>query len=100
LACDQRLPARRVRLRHGNLALRAATGALSLRVSDAVSSAARAAHDLAVHEGRPTYLDPETGFTVFTAVSLLAQGRCCGSGCRHCPYGEDEQRRAGRPTST
>jgi hypothetical protein len=63
-----------------------------------VSAAARAAHDAATREGRPTYFDPETGFAVFTASSLREQGRCCGSGCRHCPYDEHEQRRAGRPT--
>jgi len=32
-------------------------------------------------------MDPETGFSVFTAVGLLSQQTCCGSGCRHCPYG-------------
>jgi hypothetical protein len=24
---------------------------------------------------------------VFTAVYHLKRGSCCGSGCRHCPYG-------------
>ncbi|WP_350208759.1 DUF5522 domain-containing protein [Botrimarina sp.] len=28
----------------------------------------------------------EAGRVVFTARFLLARGRCCGSGCRHCPY--------------
>ena len=32
------------------------------------------------------YLDPNTGFQVFTALGLKARGRCCGAGCRHCPY--------------
>jgi Family of unknown function (DUF5522) len=59
--------------------------------------AARAAHDAAEREGRSTYVDPATGYLVFTATSLREQGRCCGSGCRHCPYGSEEQRRAGRP---
>jgi Family of unknown function (DUF5522) len=60
---------------------------------------AQVAHDDAVREGRPTYSDPSTGYTVFTSVALLAQERCCGSGCRHCPYDEVEQRRAKRPGS-
>ena len=58
-----------------------------------------AAHDQAVAAGTPTYLDPDTGFVVFTGVALAARGYCCGSGCRHCPYDHDEQRRAGRPGS-
>ena len=33
------------------------------------------------------YIDPETGFMVFTAHYLAARGFCCDSGCRHCPYG-------------
>ncbi len=32
------------------------------------------------------YIDPETGFIVFTASFHLKRGYCCGSGCRHCPY--------------
>jgi hypothetical protein len=31
-------------------------------------------------------VDPD-GRYVFTAAYLLARGTCCGSGCRHCPYG-------------
>jgi hypothetical protein len=27
---------------------------------------------------------------VFTAAYLLKRGFCCGSGCRHCPYGAAE----------
>ncbi len=26
---------------------------------------------------------------VFTALYHLRRGYCCGSGCRHCPYGDD-----------
>lgn len=28
----------------------------------------------------------ERGNVVFTAKFLLERGRCCGCGCRHCPY--------------
>ncbi|MCB1016816.1 MAG: hypothetical protein KDB10_17140 [Acidimicrobiales bacterium] len=45
-----------------------------------------AAHLAAVRAGEPGYLDPDTGLFVLTAVSLAARGRCCGEGCRHCPY--------------
>jgi hypothetical protein len=39
------------------------------------------------------HLDPEDyylegGNMVFTAAYHLKRGSCCGSGCRHCPYGE------------
>lgn len=45
-----------------------------------------AAHLAAVRAGEPGYLDPDTGLFVLTAISLAARGRCCGEGCRHCPY--------------
>lgn len=56
------------------------------------------AHEEAVDRGDEGYLDPDTGLFVMTAAALAARGACCGSGCRHCPYGADEQRAAGRPT--
>jgi hypothetical protein len=50
-------------------------------------AAITAAHDAAVAGGDAGYADPATGFFVFTAATLLERGRCCGNGCRHCPYG-------------
>ena len=44
------------------------------------------AHDKASARGEPMYEDPGSGFWVFTEAGLTARGRCCGSGCRHCPY--------------
>ncbi|KAL4635050.1 hypothetical protein GN956_G14479 [Arapaima gigas] len=35
-----------------------------------------------------TYTDPATGYKVFTEFAHLQRGNCCGSGCRHCPYGQ------------
>lgn len=40
----------------------------------------------------PRQLDPEDYYregslVVFTAAYHLKRGSCCGSGCRHCPYG-------------
>ena len=46
------------------------------------------AHERAVAAAEPGYVDPETGFFVFTADALAARGECCGSGCRHCPFRE------------
>ena len=45
-----------------------------------------ALHARAVAGGRDTYVDPTTGFEVFTAAYHLRRGTCCGSGCRHCPF--------------
>ena len=44
------------------------------------------AHKRACLAGQPTYIDPHSGYTVFTQLAALERGRCCGSGCRHCPY--------------
>ena len=43
-------------------------------------------HDHAVASGSPTYRDPASGYSVFTAAFLAARGYCCSSGCRHCPF--------------
>lgn len=43
-------------------------------------------HACAVREGRTTYIDPQTGYTVFTQLASEQRGRCCGNGCRHCSY--------------
>jgi hypothetical protein len=51
------------------------------------------AHDRAVAAGEPGYLDPDTGFFVFTAVALAERSECCGSGCRHCPYPVEDSSR-------
>ena len=40
----------------------------------------------AILEGKPTYIDPNTGFSVFTSKEL-SKRPCCGNICRHCPYG-------------
>ena len=43
-------------------------------------------------ESRLPALEPEDYYfegpnMVFTAAYHLKRGSCCGSGCRHCPYG-------------
>ncbi|NBN90634.1 MAG: hypothetical protein EBU67_09320 [Actinobacteria bacterium] len=45
-----------------------------------------AAHRSAVEKGDPVYVDPLTRRSVMTSVFLASRGRCCSSGCRHCPY--------------
>jgi hypothetical protein len=41
-------------------------------------------------EGEDYYI--ENGYYVFTSGYLLKRGYCCGSGCRHCPYGNSKDR--------
>lgn len=53
----------------------------------------RAAHDAAVRAGKAGYVDPGSGYFVFTAAYLAARGTCCGSGCRHCPYRRESFRK-------
>jgi iron complex transport system substrate-binding protein len=43
-------------------------------------------HAHACANNQPTYIDPVTGFSVFTADALKGRGYCCGNGCRHCPW--------------
>jgi len=37
-------------------------------------------------EGEDFYIN-EIGLFVFTAKYLKERAKCCGSGCKHCPYG-------------
>jgi hypothetical protein len=41
-----------------------------------------------LEEGVDYYVDPATGWTVWTRKFLLDRGFCCHGGCRHCPYDE------------
>ncbi|MGO9874532.1 MAG: DUF5522 domain-containing protein [Acidimicrobiia bacterium] len=43
------------------------------------------AHREALSNGEPGYIDPVSGYFVFTAA-YLADRDCCDCGCRHCPY--------------
>jgi len=43
-------------------------------------------HATACAAGDKTYTDPATGYKVMTSETLRQRGRCCGCGCRHCPY--------------
>lgn len=60
-----------------------------LRFDDkGAKDAIAALHARACRDGAPTYRDPASGYDVLTADFLRRRGHCCGSGCRHCPYGE------------
>ena len=41
-------------------------------------------------------MDPDSGLFVMTSVGLRQRARCCGQGCRHCPFPADEREEAGR----
>ena len=45
-----------------------------------------ALHAEAVSQGRESYVDPDTGYRVITELGHLRRGKCCGCGCRHCPF--------------
>ncbi|KAJ8279111.1 hypothetical protein COCON_G00061770 [Conger conger] len=45
-------------------------------------------HEEACEAKQRMYRDPTTGFKVFTKFAHLQRGKCCGSACRHCPYGQ------------
>ncbi len=51
-------------------------------------------HEEACREGRDAYVDPSSGYRVFTRHAHEKRGRCCGSGC---PYDHANVRdKAGR----
>lgn len=43
-------------------------------------------HALKSDPPRDTYIDPDSGYSVFT-MAYLKRRPCCGNGCRHCPWG-------------
>lgn len=47
-------------------------------------------HEEACLRNEAFYLDPQSGYVVFTALYLMQKEICCGSLCRHCPYPELE----------
>jgi ABC-type Fe3+-hydroxamate transport system substrate-binding protein/diphthamide synthase (EF-2-diphthine--ammonia ligase) len=53
------------------------------------SSGFAAMHQEACAAGKLTYNDPTTGYSVFTELAATQRGKCCGSGCRHCPFGHE-----------
>ncbi|XP_077308879.1 uncharacterized protein C1orf53 homolog [Lithobates pipiens] len=54
------------------------------------------AHEEACLAGQEGYSDPHTGYVVFTRIAHLKRGKCCGSACRHCPYGQENVKDSSR----
>lgn len=46
-------------------------------------------HQEACSKGEMSYEDPATGYHVFSELAHKKRGKCCGSGCRHCPYNHE-----------
>ncbi|XP_038571385.1 uncharacterized protein C1orf53 homolog isoform X1 [Micropterus salmoides] len=45
-------------------------------------------HREACEAKKQMYVDPSSGYKVFTEYAHLQRGKCCGCACRHCPYGQ------------
>ncbi|XP_039984811.1 uncharacterized protein C1orf53 homolog [Xiphias gladius] len=45
-------------------------------------------HREACEAKKQMYVDPSSGYKVFTEYAHLQRGKCCGNACRHCPYGQ------------
>ncbi|XP_029002656.1 uncharacterized protein C1orf53 homolog [Betta splendens] len=45
-------------------------------------------HREACEAQKQMYVDPSSGYKVFTEHAHLQRGKCCGSACRHCPFGQ------------
>ena len=58
-----------------------------LRENEAMDQDSAAKPELPLTDEEYYYDGPHM---VFTAAYLLKRGSCCGSGCRHCPYGTAE----------
>ena len=56
-----------------------------------LSTATERLHRQACDARKSGYIDPETGKFVLTSWFLLSQGKCCGKGCRHCPWPAEAQ---------
>ena len=55
--------------------------------SETLTKEIKRLHQEACNAKQESYIDPETGYLVFTSYYHLERGHCCESGCRHCPYG-------------
>ena len=46
-------------------------------------------HEEACLAKKDFYIDPNTSYSVYTEFAIKKRGKCCGSGCRHCPYNHE-----------
>ena len=58
-------------------------------MEDVVTDDFTTLHKKACAAGEMTYVDPESGYSVFTELAHKKRGVCCGSGCRHCPFSHE-----------
>jgi hypothetical protein len=56
------------------------------RFDNAVTTEFSSVHGNAIKSGKMSYVDPRSGYTVFTELFHLKRGTCCGARCRHCPF--------------
>ena len=57
-------------------------------------------HNDAVKNNEYSYIDPATGYIVFTELKAIKRGTCCGMACRHCPFEYEkvtEEKLIGKP---
>ncbi|XP_008282976.1 uncharacterized protein C1orf53 homolog [Stegastes partitus] len=75
---------------------RSAAGTRSAGGEHAAAAAKFTEEDMAIHAihreaceaKKQMYVDPSSGYKVFTEYAHRQRGSCCGSACRHCPYGQ------------
>jgi hypothetical protein len=65
----------------------AAAGAAAPAAGAATTTDIESLHLMACLAGKDGYKDPASGYTCFTESFHRKRGQCCGSACRHCPYG-------------
>ncbi|XP_030583182.1 uncharacterized protein C1orf53 homolog [Archocentrus centrarchus] len=73
-----------------------AVTAMSARGENDLCAAKFTEEEMAIHRihrqacaaKKQMYVDPSSGYKVFTEHAHLQRGKCCGSVCRHCPYGQ------------
>ncbi|XP_078713457.1 uncharacterized protein C1orf53 homolog [Lampetra fluviatilis] len=90
---------RPIGIEHAAKAVEPAEKVTEVKSKDKNISAAMEANNLTLEEkkilkrhteaclaGKDTYVDPVSGYSVFTSRSHSLRGKCCGSACRHCPF--------------
>ena len=54
-------------------------------LEDLVTQSYATFHEEACNAKQDFYKDQKTGYSVYTEYGHKKRGKCCGSGCRHCP---------------
>jgi ABC-type Fe3+-hydroxamate transport system substrate-binding protein len=70
----------------GSSARQGTAGADAYAEMDAETRRFMEVHDAAVASKEKMYVDPATGYKVWTAYGHKKRGKCCGNKCRHCPF--------------